>query len=246
MTKLRNLFAVSLFCAVLAGYGVPPKAMASGGIIKFCGFYPGMQLDEAQNNAKRLGLNAKEWDYTIVPSTKQVCELTFTLPAIRKMTKGGDTFEELAQAVANRVGTMEPRYDDNYKLVGYEYKNIDGQTAFISERTILSEKYACTSGLTLSDTELFSIAAQEKMEEARKEAAEKAEAERKAEAEKAEAVRKAIEEQAKVAEEYVSLKEELKEKEIALTTFDINELNQEYKRLKEEEEELQNKLEMIY
>ena len=199
MIKLGNIIAASLICAVLAGCGANPEDMASGGRIKFCGFYPGMQLEEAQNNAKGLGLNAKEWDFTIVPSTKQVCELTFTLPAIRKMTKGGDSFEELAQAVANRVGTMEPRYDDNYNLVGYEYRNIDGQTAFISERTILSEKYACTSGLTLSDTELFSIAAQEKMEEARKEAAEKAEAERKAEAEKAEAVRKAIEEQAKVA-----------------------------------------------
>ena len=51
-----------------------------------------------------------------------------------------------------------------------------------------------------------------------------------------------LKKQAEIAKKYVSLKEELKENEIGLTTNDITIYNEEYKKLKSEEEELQKKL----
>ena len=52
-----------------------------------------------------------------------------------------------------------------------------------------------------------------------------------------------LKEEAEVARKYVELKEELKESEISLTTKDITTYNEEYKKLKSEEEELQKELE---
>lgn len=52
-----------------------------------------------------------------------------------------------------------------------------------------------------------------------------------------------LKEQAEVAKKYVDLKNELKNNEIALTTRDITEFNNEYKSLKQKEEELTEKLE---
>ena len=151
---------------------------AEDGAINFCGFYPGMSEADARTLVAHYGLKDGQWGVDIVPSTKEVFHLSFTLQSIRRITKGGNSFKELAQAVANRIGTLKPKFNDNYDIVGYEYKNIDGQAGFISEK----------DGLSLLDPTL-----------ANKSAEEKAEAERKAAAEKAEVVRKEIEEAAKVA-----------------------------------------------
>ena len=54
-----------------------------------------------------------------------------------------------------------------------------------------------------------------------------------------------LKEQAEVAKRYVSLKEELAEEEISLVASDITNTNNEYKRLKNKEEELQKKLDKM-
>ena len=81
------------------------------------------------------------------------------------MTKGGDSFAELAQEVANHVGTMESKYD-GYDLIGYEYKNIDGQMAWILEN----------GGLILKDENLADRALNEREEAKRNTGAEREEA----------------------------------------------------------------------
>jgi formylglycine-generating enzyme required for sulfatase activity len=165
---------------------------AEDGAINFCGFHLGMAEDEAKALAAHYGLKEDQWSSLATPASKQVYRLAFTLRGIRRITKGGNSFDELSQAVANRVGTMKSKHDDNYNLVGYEYRNIDGQTALMSE----------DKGLVLEDSTLAKKAAGERAERAaaeRKAAAERAEAERKAAAERAEAERKAMEEDAKLA-----------------------------------------------
>ena len=153
---------------------------AEDGAINFCGFYLGMSEADAKTLAAHYGLKENQWKCLATPASEQVYRLTFTLHGIRRVTKGGNTFDELSQAVANRIGTMKSKRDNDYNLVGYEYRNIDGQTAFMSEN----------DGLVLRDP---ALAWREAAERA---AAERAEAER-AEAERAEAERKAMEEASK-------------------------------------------------
>ena len=106
---------------------------AEDGGINFCGFHLGMSADEAKALAAHYGLKEYQWSCLATPMSKQVYRLTFTLRSIRRIVKGGNSFDELSQGVANRVGTMKSKYDGNYNLIGYEYRNIDGQTAFMSE-----------------------------------------------------------------------------------------------------------------
>ncbi len=120
------------------------KEAEKDGCINLCGFYLGMSETDAQKLATYYGLKGNQWSFYATPETKKVYKMTFTLHGIRRVTKGGNSFDELAQAVANRIGTMNPKRNDDYDLVGYEYKNIDNQTA------IMSERY----GLVLDDSEL--------------------------------------------------------------------------------------------
>ena len=129
------------------------EAAAEDGAINFCGFYPGMSEADARTLVAHYGLKDGQWGVDIVPSTKEVSQLSFTLRSVRRITKGGDTFDELSQAVANRIGTMERKRNSDYDLVGYEYKTIDGQTGFISEK----------EGLFLTDPTLMRKAALAKL-----------------------------------------------------------------------------------
>ena len=175
------------------------------GCINFCGFYLGMSEADARTLATHYGLKDGQWSISATQETKQVYKMTFTLHGIRRVTKGGNTFDELSQAVANRIGSMKAKHNDDYDLIGYEYKNIDGQTAFISEN----------KGLVLVDGNLARKVAVEEAEAireadeevermiARMEAEQKAAAEAKPkeierkEAERAEAERRATAERAK-------------------------------------------------
>ncbi len=128
------------------------------GVINFCGFYLGISEADFQALVAHYGLKDGEWGFAITPQTKLIYKMTFTLQGVRRVTKGGNTFDELSQAVANRVGTMKPKRNDDYNLVGYEYKNIDAQTAFMSEK----------DGLVLTAGDLTQQAEVEAMAEASK------------------------------------------------------------------------------
>ena len=104
------------------------------GCINFCGFYLGMSEADARTLATHYGLKDGQWSFATTTYAAYVYKMTFTLHGIRKVTKGGNTFDELSSAVANRIGDMKAKRNDDYDFIGYEYKNIDGQMAFISEK----------------------------------------------------------------------------------------------------------------
>ena len=118
--------------SVMAVFAKAAKVADDGGI-NFCGFYLGMTEADAQLLASHYGLENGELTGGVAPFSKTVFSLKFSLKGVRRITKGGNSFDELAQAVANRIGTMKPGRNGSYGAAGYEYKNIDGQTAFISE-----------------------------------------------------------------------------------------------------------------
>ena len=127
------------------------KEAEEDGCINFCGFYLGMTADDFRSLAAHYGLQSGEWGFGFVPSKEGVARFRFSLKGVRRITKGGNSFDELAQAVANRIGDMKPKHNDDYDIIGYEYKNIDGQTALISEKAGL----ACEDVNLSRDLELY-------------------------------------------------------------------------------------------
>ena len=142
--------------AVRAILAKADEAAKKGGI-NFCGFYLGMASDDAKALAAHYGLE-EEWDGWEVPSTKVMCACQISLKGVRRLTDGGNSLDELVQAVSSRVGAMKP---DGFG--GHEYRNIDGQRAFMSE----------SKGLMLEDEALSRKAAEEAAEIKRREAEEK-------------------------------------------------------------------------
>lgn len=70
------------------------------GNVNFFGFYLGMPRNHAEALALHYGLESNEWRYFD-------SKLWFSLKSVRRITKGGNSAEELAQAVANKVGTLK-------------------------------------------------------------------------------------------------------------------------------------------
>ena len=93
--------------------------------LNLCGFYTGMSDADAQTLAEYYGLKCGEWSIEGDP----VYKITLSLKGVRRVTKGGNTFDELAQAVANRVGSL--RQDWETKV--YSLKTIDGISVTMSE-----------------------------------------------------------------------------------------------------------------
>ena len=84
------------------------KAAEKDENINFFGFYTGMPKDDMVALANHYGLTGQgEVFFEENPETHEVYSLRFTLRGVRRITKGGNSFEELAQAVANRVGTLQ-------------------------------------------------------------------------------------------------------------------------------------------
>ena len=96
--------------------------------VNFCGFFTGMSRHDAQDLAAYYKL--KDGEYSIVAAPgKAVSRLEFSLRGVRRVTRGGNTLEELAQAVANRVGDLK-----HYRLKDlYELKTIDGVILTLKE-----------------------------------------------------------------------------------------------------------------
>ena len=93
--------------------------------VNFCGFFMGMSRQDANALAEHYGLKDGEYRFES-ESEKAVWRIHFSLKGVRRVTKGGNTFAELAQAVANRVGNMEGRGNLLTDERWYERKTIDG------------------------------------------------------------------------------------------------------------------------
>ena len=89
--------------------------------VNFCGFFTGMSRYDAQDLAAYYKLKDGEYLISAAPG-KAVSKLWFSLKGVRRITRGGNTFDELAQAVANRVGDMKR----DWKSGMYEHRTIDG------------------------------------------------------------------------------------------------------------------------
>ena len=105
------------------------------GNINFCGFYTGMSKSDAGNLADFYKLNPGEWSAKTLSLSTSVYELWFSLRAVRKLTKGGNSFDELALTVANRIGSLE-RKDASGGKEWWEYTTIDDVTAIMAEHRL--------------------------------------------------------------------------------------------------------------
>ena len=88
--------------------------------VNFCGFFVGMSRYDAADLVSYYKLKEGEYSVSARPG-KAVSQLWFSLKGVRRITKGGNTIDELAQAVANRVGDLTGNYDSRE----WEYKTID-------------------------------------------------------------------------------------------------------------------------
>ncbi|MBP5787869.1 MAG: SUMF1/EgtB/PvdO family nonheme iron enzyme, partial [Kiritimatiellae bacterium] len=105
------------------------KAAAESGNINFFGFYTGMPANDAEALARHYGFSRfgeEAWKYEAAPITHEVYDIKIGLPAVQSLTKGGNTYDELVQAVVNVVGTMEFRGDDKYRR-----QTLGGVTAYM-------------------------------------------------------------------------------------------------------------------
>ena len=169
---------------------------AEDGTINFCGFYLGMSEADARTLASHYGLKDGQWQIFSIASTKQVSRLTFTLRSVRRITKGGNSFDELSQAVANRVGTMkrvkERILDDDFDsstAVAEEFTSalfgeLAGEPTYIEEHSHVFDGYMFKNidgeiarisekeGLTIESVSLMQKAVAERAEAKRLLAAE--------------------------------------------------------------------------
>jgi hypothetical protein len=99
--------------------------------IDFCGFFVGMSWHDCAALCKYYRLTKEDCTFWR-EDENAVWQIQISLKGIRRITKGGNTFDELAQAVASRVGDMKLRDVLADERV-YERKTIDGVVVTISE-----------------------------------------------------------------------------------------------------------------
>ncbi len=108
------------------------KEAEDDGNVDFCGFYVGMSRADADALVAHYALKDGESSLSGDPV---VYSIHFSLKGVRRITKGGNSYEELCRAVANRVGTMQGK--SNWKgddcEEWYEYKTIDGVRVTMAE-----------------------------------------------------------------------------------------------------------------
>ncbi len=117
--------------------------------LNLCGFYTGMSAADAQTLAAHYALKDGEWSTEGDP----VYRIHLSLKGVRRVTKGGNTFDELAQAVANRVGSLKQDWETKV----YGLKTIDGISVTMSE----------SSGFSMFDAEAKAAVELKAKEEAR-------------------------------------------------------------------------------
>lgn len=112
--------------------------------INFCGFFTGMSLYDFKALCKHYQLEddeCKGWSYGSMIGEKCVNELYFSLKGVRKLTGGGSTFDELAQAVANIVGDLSPEVDLDKGIHWFETKTIDGVVVKMKQNCLRIEDF---------------------------------------------------------------------------------------------------------
>ena len=97
------------------------KSAEEDGNINFCGFFVGMSRYDAADLAAYYKLAEDEFAVSAEPA-KAVSHLWFSLKGVRRITKGGNTLDELVQAVEKHVGDLK---EDSY-TGEYVHKTIDG------------------------------------------------------------------------------------------------------------------------
>ena len=115
-------------------YALAKKAADEDHVVVFCGFFPGMSADDARMLAAHNGLAPGEWAAETAIHGYGVWRLAFSLRAVRTLTKGGNSFDELAQAVANRIGSLSGKHDYGTGEEWYEYRTIDGIEVRLDEK----------------------------------------------------------------------------------------------------------------
>lgn len=111
------------------------KESEDDGNVNFCGFYVGMSRADADALVAHYAI--KDGEATI--QGDPVYSIHFSLKGVRRVTKGGNTYEELCQAVANRVGNLKRKWQDGKEWC--ELETIDGIRVYMDN-----------AGLTISDT----------------------------------------------------------------------------------------------
>ena len=99
--------------------------------VNFCGFFVGMSWHDCAALCKYYRLTKEDCTFWR-EDENAVWQIQISLKGIRRITKGGNTFDELVQAVASHVGDMKLRSVVTDEWV-YEYKTIDGVVVTMSE-----------------------------------------------------------------------------------------------------------------
>lgn len=153
------------------------KKAEDDGSVNFCGFYVGMSKADAEVLVSYYKLKDGESSIDGDP----VYSINLSLKAVRRITKGGNSYDELCEAVENRVGSMDSRstdyiFDDEW---WYEYDTIDGIRVTMSEKG--HSGGGIKAGLTMFDEEAEE-AVERKAQEERNAAARRAREKKKQEA----------------------------------------------------------------
>lgn len=125
------------------------KEAEADGNVNFCGFYVGMSRADADALVAHYALKDGESSLSGDPV---VYSLHFSLKGVRRITKGGNSYEELCQAVANRVGSMRGKsnWKGDAREEWYEYKTIDGVRVTMAEARLPNADI--NAGLNMVDT----------------------------------------------------------------------------------------------
>ena len=105
------------------------KTAEERGSVNFYGFYVGMPKADAETLVAHYGLGSGEFAFRGDP----VYFINLSLKSVRQITKGGNSYGELLQAVANRVGSMSYNEGWSQRYPYYTYKTIDGIVIAMSE-----------------------------------------------------------------------------------------------------------------
>ena len=95
-----------------------------------------MSRDEAEALAQFYNLKTGNYDFA---GHNEVSAIWLSLRSVQRITKSGGSFDDIAQEVANRIGTMKvqsyyDRWVEKTYLLYWEYKTIDGVRAIIAEK----------------------------------------------------------------------------------------------------------------
>jgi hypothetical protein len=156
--KLPEPSRKALFASMARTLFRKAKKAEEDGNIDFCGFYIGMPMEDVPILVKYYDLNDGEW--SCKSRGGKLTEFHLSLAGLRRVTKDGNSFDELAQAVANRVGTLSFERKERQQFIPnagywhylwkyYQHETIDGIRLIVAEeadRSILA-------GLTMGDKE---------------------------------------------------------------------------------------------